>query len=309
MRGPGGKRLRFVLTVTLFLLAIAPGAQAAPVAPEWSSSAEATVGSGSCIPSPEFACSGLNGDVGNTSCIGSNACRLQVGNVGNGSCLGTSACDAHTGNVGNNSCSGASACAGVVGSVGSWSCNVDSICAGHIGDIGDCEFNAGTPGACLPPPPLPDARIKRPGGVMKGNNIYNANAVNQSINLSIYDGNSRRIYITGQNDGLQADSYRVQISEPLGLQPGITIRWFKGRTNTEITTAIEDGTYTTPVIQPGDFFRIRARISVTAEAAVHQADQRAVTVTSMSDSFMVDVVGFTVERLSLDPCEGFASAC
>jgi Thrombospondin type 3 repeat len=51
------------------------------------------------------------------------------------------------------------------------------------------------------------------------------------------------------------------------VQPGIIVRYFVGRSDNEITNDINPpGPYFTPILDPGEVFRIRARVSVDSSA-------------------------------------------
>ena len=136
------------------------------------------------------------------------------------------------------------------------------VACGELIRIGDCQFNTVTPPICEV---QPDARLRRSGGELWGNNIYNETGADQYVSMKIYAGDKRIVYITVQNDGAVADAFGFcpcqEISDPIG----ITISYFKGHSNTEMT-----GKSYTPVLQPGEKYVIRARVAVDANAVPGQ---------------------------------------
>ena len=139
-----------------------------------------------------------------------------------------------------------------------------------------------------------DARIKRAGGTLKGNDVYNTSGSGQTVALTPVAGTTRRVYVTVQNDGTQADSFSLETS---GDSPdGYHLRYFRSRTNVELTTAVENDTLLTPVLQPGQTFRIRVRVVTTADAQPGSPLTRLFTFTSHNDSNDKDAVKLTVTR-------------
>ena len=295
MKSSRGRRLGFALPVVLLLMTLAPAAQAASLAPEWSGQAVATIGTNSCQGTS--ACTGLQGDVGNNSCNGSFACYGQTGNVGNDSCVGAaSACQFHMGNVGNSSCIGNGACQSssaisATFNVGNFSCNGIAVCLDHTGDVGDCQVNTITPAPCV----QPDVRIRRSGGELWGNNVYNDTGADQYVSMKIYAGDFRRVYITIQNDGLLAQSFMVCQCPYIGAFPEFPVRYFVGRSDHEITVAIEEATFNTPTLEPGETFVIRARVAITHDAFPGLVDRR-IKAFSNIDPSKVDTVRIWEQR-------------
>jgi hypothetical protein len=145
------------------------------------------------------------------------------------------------------------------------------------------------------PVPKPDGRIKRSGGVLFGNDIYNTTADGQTVSLRNTGGSLRRFYVTVQNDGNTADSFHVQATGT--TPPGYIVRYFRSRTNTELTTAIEAGTFVTPELGPGQIFRIRVRVQTTAAAPRDSQLTRLLTITSDEDADQKDAVQLKVTRI------------
>ena len=140
----------------------------------------------------------------------------------------------------------------------------------------------------------PDARIKRSGGALKGNDVYNTTGAGQTVALTPPGGTVRRVYVTIQNDGEAADSFSLATTgdSPAGYQ----LRYFFNRTNVELTAAVENDTFVTPVLDPGETYRIRVRVLTTVDAQQSSVFTRLFTFTSQNDSAEKDAVKLTVSR-------------
>jgi hypothetical protein len=154
------------------------------------------------------------------------------------------------------------------------------------------------PAACVIVGPQPDARIRRSGGELWGNNIYNTDAANQYVSLKIYDGDHRRVWISIQNDGLVADSFTVcQCGFVGGGTPGFIFGYHKGRTNINIASGPGHWEYTTPLLDPGEKFLIRVYVSVDGFFLPKGVvGARLILVTSNTDATKQDAVEIWVQR-------------
>ena len=141
---------------------------------------------------------------------------------------------------------------------------------------------------------LPDARIKRSGGALKGDDVYNTTAAGQTVALTPAAGTTRRVYITIENDGKLADSFSLETSgdSPAGYQ----LRYFQSRTNIELTAAVEGDTLVTPTLQPGQTYRIRVRVVTTGDAQQGSLFTRLYTFSSQAEASDKDAVKLTVSR-------------
>jgi hypothetical protein len=158
--------------------------------------------------------------------------------------------------------------------------------------VGDCASNTAghEPAACAVP--KPDARIRRPGGPVRGNDIYNLDGTNQTTNTFNKAGAHRRLYISIQNDGPAADSFTLEA--PGSVNEGFIIRYFIGTSDVEVTAAVEAGTFATPELAPAAVYRLRVRIDVCAPSDFTVS--RLVTATSVADSSKADAVSFVETR-------------
>jgi hypothetical protein len=141
----------------------------------------------------------------------------------------------------------------------------------------------------------PDARIKRPGGIRKGDNVYNTTAEGQTQTLRRSGPSLRRVWLSVQNDGETADSFALSVS---GATPaGYELHYYHGRTNNELTTQIEAGTFVTPQLAPGHRYRIRVSVRTTAAAQRGSELDRLFIFTSLGDSSAQDAAKLIVIRV------------
>jgi hypothetical protein len=144
------------------------------------------------------------------------------------------------------------------------------------------------------PDAQPDARIKRSGGKVQGNDIYNTTGAGQSVYLTPRAGTVRRIYVTIQNDGPDADAFSLEVTG--NVPAGYNIRYFRGRSNQELTSAVNAGTLTTPTLAPGQMYRIRVVVRTTSAAAKGSLARRLFTFTSEANSTASDAALLWVKR-------------
>jgi hypothetical protein len=268
--------------------------------------ATGNIGDNSCNSGGTYVCADTTGNIGSGSCNETNACVQHKGNIGDNSCnAGGNACSFGTGPIGNNSCyewqscSGAKtvgdyscrgfgACTSSTADIGSYSCNGYQICLGNTSTVGDCENNAVH---CR----QPDARIRRSGGELWGNNVYDpeGNGVDQYVSMKIYAGDVRRVYISVQNDGLVPQSLSIcQCQSAFAF--GALVRYFRG--DHEITTEVRNNTFATPTLDPGDKYVIRARVAIDSNAPKGFLNWFEVWATSSVDGTTSDRVTIWVQR-------------
>jgi hypothetical protein len=143
-------------------------------------------------------------------------------------------------------------------------------------------------------PIQPDGRIRRLGGPLRGDDVYNGDGSGQSVLLKMYAGDQRVAYITIQNDGADPDSFTV--AADAGSVTGFNIAYHIGRTSSDVTAAVEAGTFTTPELGPGATYRLRINAGVTTSTPRGSSIERLVTITSDGDGTTSDTVGFVVKR-------------
>jgi hypothetical protein len=157
----------------------------------------------------------------------------------------------------------------------------------------------------------PDARVKivcaglaewrMCDPTLVGDDVYNADAKGQKRVWRDYfeyasEPDPRRISfkISIENDGLLTDRFTVRAG---GVSRGYTVRFFRGAR--EITADVENGTYLTPQLAPGEFLLITARVAMNC-APTEYCDQergsRLVSVASKGNPESIDTVRFVRMR-------------
>lgn len=234
-----------------------------------------TIGANSCVGTD--ACSGAVGPIGDNSCNGDNSCRQTLGSIGDGSCNGDHACDTASGNIGSNSCNG------------------NSVCVSANGTIGDCTNNDIAKAVCHY---RPNVRIHHRSGPLVGYGFDDLQPLDVPKLVAKVGGagsHVRRLYISIQNDYfLGSDSFAVDADG--AATPGFGLRFFKGNSNHDITAEVEAGTFTTPVLAPGEHYQIRVRIYIGPNAVSKTTLSRLVKATSVGDTNKFDVVGFVIRK-------------
>lgn len=138
----------------------------------------------------------------------------------------------------------------------------------------------------------PDGRIKKGStGTLAGDNVYNTDGTNQARSASKAVGASVTFYISIQNDGAAADSFKVSGA---GSTTMYSVRYYKG--TTEITSAVVAGTYQTASLAVGSATQVKAVVKVKSTATAGSSVSRLVTITSTHDGTKKDAVLFTVKR-------------
>jgi hypothetical protein len=143
----------------------------------------------------------------------------------------------------------------------------------------------------------PDAAIKPgPAASYVGGGVYNLTGVGQTSTADARRGSTKTFDVAVQNRSDVADSFRLKGQ---GDSPNFTVKYLAGRTGTtNITAAVEAGSYTLSNVAPGDTKYIRMLITVKGTAPIGGVFSRLVTATSVrarvaKDAVkgLVDVVG------------------
>jgi hypothetical protein len=135
----------------------------------------------------------------------------------------------------------------------------------------------------------PDAEIKlASGSKYLGADVYNTTARDQTKAVKAKRGTTETFDIAVQNPGTGPDTYRLK---GLGNTTNFTVRYLAGKSGTtDITAAVEAGTYTLSNIARGGTRYIRMRITVKGTASVGSTFGRLVTATSTHASTAKDAV-------------------
>ena len=143
-------------------------------------------------------------------------------------------------------------------------------------------------------PHQPDGWIRKAHRLWVGNDVYNSDGTNQHRTASTVPGSMVKFRIALQNDGREAVALRAVAFGSTAI--GYDVRYFQG--TTDITAAIDQGSFQTRPIQPGDWVFFRAEVTVTASAATDSSVSRRIVIVPIgphSDSEL-DAVKFVVKR-------------
>ncbi len=140
----------------------------------------------------------------------------------------------------------------------------------------------------------PDGKVRKgTSGSYKGNNIYNTSAAQQKVKIKARAGRTITYQVEVQNDAPTAsDSFMVAATGPTTVD--FTITYMKG--SHDITTAINAGTYVSPLMPPGAYIVITVTIHIEASARHHEAVHRLLTITSVGDNTKQDAVLVAAKR-------------
>jgi hypothetical protein len=143
-----------------------------------------------------------------------------------------------------------------------------------------------------PPPPAtrqPDNLIKTSSeSTYLGDNVYNADGTGQTKSQAVKAGRNATFHFMIQNDGSATDSFTAQGN---GSSTGFTVKYYVGISgNTDITTAVTAGTYTTGNLAPGSNQVIRAVVTVARGTASGTVKDCLVTSRSVADNLKRDAV-------------------
>jgi hypothetical protein len=132
---------------------------------------------------------------------------------------------------------------------------------------------------------LPDAAVGgAKGGPFTGNNIYGASGADQVRHVTVTRGKHDSSFVRIQNDGPVAAIFHV---EGLGGARGVKAHWFAGQTN--ITSAVVNGTYDTGTIDAGDDVVLKVVVDVARTSA------RSATVTTRVSASGAPVDGVRIQ--------------
>ena len=146
----------------------------------------------------------------------------------------------------------------------------------------------------LAAPHQPDGWIRKLHRSWVGKDVYNSDGTNQQRTASAVPGSTVTFRIALQNDSSEAIALRAVQFGSTAI--GYDIHYFQG--TKDITAALVQGFFQTPVIQPGDWVTLRAEIAVSASAATNSSVSRLIQIVPVqyfSDS-QLDSVKFTVKR-------------
>ena len=127
----------------------------------------------------------------------------------------------------------------------------------------------------------PDGRIRKLGGALVGNNIYNDTATGQTLGAVKAVGESQRFIVTLQNDGDTPDYFSISI-DVIANGGSWTVTTLHGWPGTPLDSP-------TPTIEPGGVYQFRFMVRPTAGAAGNWLSVK-FTATSQFDGSKRDAV-------------------
>jgi hypothetical protein len=111
-----------------------------------------------------------------------------------------------------------------------------------------------------------------------GEGTVNGDATNQTLSVSATPGQVLTFYARVTNSGNADDKFKVKGPSS---GSGWTIKYFDDQTNADITSALTGGSWSTPLLSPGNRYIVRFTISPSSTLAV--GSLRSVTLTGISN--------------------------
>ena len=140
--------------------------------------------------------------------------------------------------------------------------------------------------------PRPDARIRKGAtGVFKGDGVYNATGAGQTVQGAAARGSTITYWVSAQNDAPFADALRLK-----GTATTTRFRVTYTAGGVDITPQVVAGTYTTPVLAPGDAVLIKVVVKVKVTAPAGSVLTGSMVVKSDADPARRDTVKFVTSR-------------
>jgi Tol biopolymer transport system component len=151
----------------------------------------------------------------------------------------------------------------------------------------------GTGTSTPPPAARPDGLIRLGSrGLFVGDNLYNVTGVGQGATGSAPRNGTITVTVKIQNDGASATKFTIRATGT--ASKSFDVKYFKGKT--DITAAVEAGTYQTPMLAPTKTVLITAKVTVKGTAKKTSLVTRLVTVTSVDGNAVQDSVKLTGKR-------------
>lgn len=109
----------------------------------------------------------------------------------------------------------------------------------------------------------PDLAVKRSGQAFLGVGVPGPGPVGQTIPLALDRGSTTTFFVRVANAGQVAETFDLVRTD---TSPGVRVRYFRGRTATDLTAAIRNGSYRTRLLAPTAFALVRVEVTVMAHA-------------------------------------------
>jgi hypothetical protein len=141
-------------------------------------------------------------------------------------------------------------------------------------------------------PARPDGEIRRGTGAWVGDDVYNGTGAGQTSAGSARQTKSVTYYVRAQNDAGGADRLRLRGQ---GSTPRFKVV-YRNPAGANITTAVTNGTYRTPVLAPDATHVVKVVVTVRGTAPPGAAVARTVTAVSTNQPTTSDTVRFVTRR-------------
>jgi hypothetical protein len=137
----------------------------------------------------------------------------------------------------------------------------------------------------------PDELIRLLHGTIVGEDVFNSTGNGQTRKATVAPGGSVTFKVLLQNDGVGPDSFTLKGD---GNRAGVgTVRYLAGGT-TDITSAVEAGTYVTPTLTPGQQIAIDMVITGDPSVTVAITGKWLLTARSVATPTLLDAVAAKV---------------
>ena len=148
------------------------------------------------------------------------------------------------------------------------------------------------PGAMAGTNYQPDASIRLGSGPYVGESVFNLDASGQSATGGGLVGEKLTFWIKIRNVGALADTFKVKRSS--GYTNGYRVRYYNAG-GTDVTGQVTVGSFTTPSLNTGDEYVMRATVKIKSWATEGSFTSRLITVSSVHLPEAKDAVRFTGE--------------
>lgn len=154
-------------------------------------------------------------------------------------------------------------------------------------------------------PYRPDAMIRLAGqSIFTGNDIRNTTGVGQKVTARLPYLGVAHMTARIENEGVWPGRFLLRGTRSA---PTYSVRYFVGPT--EVTQAIKDGTYRTPLLAPGEVLRVKIQVSAGYSTFVGDEHRVELTASSVRDATIRDRVIGSVKRTGFDPIGEVIDAC
>jgi hypothetical protein len=151
---------------------------------------------------------------------------------------------------------------------------------------------------------VPDAQVRRAGGPQLGDDIINETAAGQTVGghqaRRYRAGAVRWFYAYVYNDGSGEEAFTMAATtsstETANLAADSFVVQYFSPSGQDITSSVQNGTYTTPTVPIGGRYGIKVKVTVTAQADHGSEIELILTMASDPHPFLKDAVGIKMRK-------------